>query len=87
MQVSQGWAGPAKICRFCKNVQVLKGEMAAGEPLMQQAMDAMRRYHEARDSLTDAEEVDRLRLEAESLMQAFSEYQQAVLGGPAATRH
>lgn len=65
----------------------LQEKMAAGEPLMQQAMDAMRRYHEARDSLTDAEEVDRLRLEAESLMQAFSEYQQAVLGGPAATRH
>ena len=50
-------------------------------------MDAVRRYHEARDSLTAAEEVDRLRLEAESLMQAVSEYQQAVLGGQAATRH
>ena len=47
----------------------------------------MRRYHEARDSLTAAEVVERLRLEAEALMQAVSEYQQAVLGGPAATRH
>ena len=65
----------------------LQEKMAAGEPLMQQAMDAMRRYHEARDSLTSAEEVERLRLEAEALMQAVSEYQQAVLGGPAATRH
>ncbi|MCP8350419.1 MULTISPECIES: hypothetical protein [Pseudomonas] len=65
----------------------LQEKMAAGEPLMQQAMDAVRRYHEARDSLTAAEEVDRLRLEAEALMQAVSEYQQAVLGGPAATRH
>lgn len=65
----------------------LHKKMALGEPLMQQAMEAMRRYHEARDSLTDAEEVDRLRLEAESLMQAVSEYQQAVLGGQAATRH
>lgn len=65
----------------------LQEKMAAGEPLMQQAMDAVRRYHEARDSLTTAEEVDRLRLEAESLMQAVSEYQQAVLGGPTAIRH
>lgn len=58
-----------------------------GDPLMQRAMDAMRRYHEARDSLTAAGEIDRLRLEVESLMQAVSEYQQAVLGGPGATRH
>lgn len=65
----------------------LDDKIKTGEPLMQQAMDAMRRYHEARDSLTAAEEVERLRLEAESLMQAVSEYQQAVLGGPAATRH
>lgn len=65
----------------------LQEKMAAGEPLMQQAMDAMRRYHEARDSLTAAEEVERLRLEAESLMQAVSEYQQAVLGVQAAIRH
>ncbi|WP_210015357.1 hypothetical protein [Pseudomonas palmensis] len=65
----------------------LHKKMTLGEPLMQQAMDAVRRYQEARDSLTAAEEVDRLRVEAESLMQAVSEYQQAVLGGQAATRH
>ena len=65
----------------------LQEKMAAGEPLMQQAMDAVRRYQEARDSLTAAEEVERLRLEAESLMQAVSEYQQTVLGGLAAARH
>lgn len=65
----------------------LHKKMALGEPLMQQAMEAMRRYHEARDSLTDAEEVERLRLEAESLMQAVSEYQLSVLGGRPANRH
>lgn len=65
----------------------LDDKIKTGEPLMQQAMDAMRRYHEARDSLAAAEEVERLRLEAEALMQAVSEYQQAALGGPAATRH
>ncbi|WP_313327409.1 hypothetical protein [Pseudomonas qingdaonensis] len=65
----------------------LQKKIAAGEPLMQQAMSAVRRYHEAKDLGTPFQEVERLRLEAESLMQAISEYQQAVLGGPAATRH
>lgn len=59
----------------------------AGEPLMQQALDAMRRYHEARDSVTSAEEVERLRLVAESLYQAVNEYQLHALGGEGATRH
>lgn len=59
----------------------------AGEPLMQQALDAMRRYHEARDSVTSEEEVERLRLVAESLYQAVTEYQLHALGGEGATRH
>jgi hypothetical protein len=59
----------------------------AGEPLMQQALDAMRRYHEARDSLISAQEVERLRLVAESLYQAVNEYQLHALGGEGATRH
>lgn len=58
----------------------LAGKIAAGEPLIQQAMEAMRRYHEARDSLASAEEVERLRLEAESLMEAVQEYQRRALG-------
>lgn len=58
------------------------GMVEAGEPLMQQAMDALRRYHEARDSLTPAEEVERLRLEAESLFEAMQEYQRRALGCP-----
>ncbi|MDD0976205.1 hypothetical protein M5G11_00580 [Pseudomonas sp. TNT2022 ID681] len=65
----------------------LEEKMANGESLMQQALEAMRRYHEARDSITPAEEVERLRLEAESLMQAVGDYQQGALGGPTATRH
>ncbi|MGE8459111.1 MAG: hypothetical protein ACN6OY_21310 [Pseudomonas alloputida] len=60
----------------------LEEAIAAGEPLMQQAMDALRRYHEARDSLTCAEEVERLRLEAESLFEAVHEYQRRALGKP-----
>lgn len=47
----------------------------------------MRRYHEARDSLAAAEEVERLRLEAESLMEVVQEYQRQALGWPAQARH
>lgn len=65
----------------------LQEKIAAGEPLMQQAISAMKRYHEAKDLGAPAEEVLRLLLVAESLMQAVSEYQQTVLGGLAATRH
>jgi hypothetical protein len=65
----------------------LAEKISAGEPLMQQAMEAMRRYHEAKDSLTPAEEVDRLRLEAESLMDAVQDYQRQALGAPTHPRH
>jgi hypothetical protein len=59
----------------------LGAKMDAGEPLMQQALLALRRYSEARGK-KPAEEVQRLRLEAESLMAAVQEYQLRVLGGP-----
>ncbi|WP_420832713.1 hypothetical protein [Pseudomonas wadenswilerensis] len=62
-------------------------KIAAGKLLMKQALDASRRYHEARDSLTAAEEVESLRLEAELLMTAVQEYMRRVLGGEIATRH
>ncbi|MHC2144066.1 hypothetical protein [Pseudomonas sp. 210_17 TE3656] len=65
----------------------LEEKIAAGEPLMQQAMDALRRYHEARDSLTPVEEVERLRLEAESLFEAVHEYQRRALGWPVHPLH
>lgn len=65
----------------------LNDKIKAGEPLMQQAMDAMRRYHEARDSFSSTQEVERLRLEAQSLMLAVSEYQQNVIAGHKATHH
>jgi hypothetical protein len=60
----------------------LDEKMAAGEPLMQQALQATRRYNEAK-GMKSAEEVERLRLDAESLMAAVQEYQQRVLGGSA----
>ncbi|AEJ11852.1 conserved hypothetical protein [Pseudomonas putida S16] len=51
----------------------------AGEPLIQQAIDAMREYHQAQDRGAPAEEVERLRLVAESLFQAVSDYQLRVV--------
>lgn len=62
------------------------GMVEAGEPLIQQAIDAMRRYHEAQDYGAPAEEVERLRLLAESLFQAVSDYQLRVMA-KAALRH
>lgn len=47
----------------------------AGEPLIEQSMEALKRYWEARDYGAPADEVERLRLHSESLAQAVSEYQ------------
>ncbi|MFQ6574117.1 hypothetical protein [Pseudomonas sp. UM16] len=65
----------------------LKEKVAASELLTRQAVDALRRYHEARDLLAPSEEVERLRLEAESLFDAVQEYQFRVLGGPGHNLH
>ncbi|VVN64698.1 hypothetical protein [Pseudomonas fluorescens] len=61
-------------------------KIAAEEPLMQQALQAVRRYDEA-SGVKPAEEVERLRLEAIALMKAVSEYQLLALSGPAGTLH
>ncbi|MFP3862770.1 hypothetical protein [Pseudomonas sp. B21-047] len=55
------------------------GMVEAGEPLIQQAVDAFRAYHEAQDCSAPPEEVERLRLLAESLFQAVSDYQLRVI--------
>lgn len=55
------------------------GMIEAGEPLIQRAVDALRRYHEAQDYGAPAEEVERLRLLAESLFQVVSDYQLRVI--------
>lgn len=55
------------------------GMVEAGEPLIQQAVDALREYHQAQDRCAPSEEVERLRLLAESLFQAVSDYQLRVI--------
>ena len=51
------------------------GLVEAGEPLIKQAIDAMREYHEAKDAALPSNEVQRLRLLADSLYQAVIDYQ------------
>ncbi|WP_430491620.1 hypothetical protein [Pseudomonas fulva] len=51
----------------------------AGEPLIEQSMEALKRYWEARDYGAPAEEVERLRLHSETLAQAVSDYQLRVV--------
>lgn len=59
--------------------RTLIGMVEAGEPLIQQAVDAMRMYHEAEAAGQPHEEVERLRLLAESLFQTVSDYQLRVV--------
>ena len=53
---------------------------------MQQALQALRWYNEAKGK-KPAEEVERLRLEAESLMASVQAYQLRVLGGAVQALH
>lgn len=55
------------------------GLVEAGEPLIKQAIEAMRAYHEAEAAGLPAAEVERLHLLAESLFQAVSDYQLRVV--------
>lgn len=53
---------------------------------MEQAVQALRRYHEAQET-QPAEEVEKLRLEAEALFVAVNEHQRQAFGGPAPQLH
>lgn len=55
------------------------GMVEAGEPLIQQAVDALREYHHAQDKGAPADELERLHLLAESLFQAVADNQLRVI--------
>ncbi|MDM9555960.1 MULTISPECIES: hypothetical protein [Pseudomonas] len=61
------------------------GIVEAGEPLIQQAIEAMREYHQSQDRGAPLEEVERLRLLADSLYQAVIDYQLIQAGRAPAT--
>lgn len=56
-------------------------------PAYAEAVEAMRRYHEAQDTGAPAIEVERLRLIAESLFQAVTDYQMRAFGISEGTTH
>ncbi|HDS1796975.1 MULTISPECIES: hypothetical protein [Pseudomonas] len=59
--------------------RTFKGMVEAGEPLIRQSIEAMRDYHGAQEREAPADEVERLRLLAESLFEAVSDYQCRVI--------
>jgi len=61
------------------------GMVDAGERLIQQAIDAMREYHQAENRNAPPEEAERLRLLADSLYQAVLDYQLIQAGRAPAT--
>jgi hypothetical protein len=66
--------------------QSLVDKIKEGEPLMTRAVDALRRYHKAQGAQS-ANEVERLRLEAEALFAAVNEHQHQVFGGAPSPLH
>jgi hypothetical protein len=64
-------------------IRFLQGD----DPLMREAIDALKRYHEAVDASAPEEEVEHLKNEAEALFQAVSDYLVCATGGQAGTLH
>nr|WP_243667070.1 hypothetical protein [Pseudomonas brassicae] len=67
--------------------QSLSDAIVSLEPLTKEAIEALRRYHEAQNAGAASDEVERLRLLAESLFQTVSAYQASLLGAPIPSRH
>lgn len=61
--------------------------MVAGESLMEQAMTALRFYHEAQAAGLPPEEIERLRLAAESLFREANDFMSTAFGNPSQTTH
>ena len=67
--------------------RTLIGMIEAGEPLMQQALDALRKHQQAEADGLPETEVNHLRLLADSLYQAVIDYQLVKAGQPPSTIH
>ena len=59
----------------------------AGEPLILEALEAQRLYREAKASGCPQEEIDRLKILAESLVQAVTDYQLLAVGADSIKLH
>lgn len=67
--------------------RTLEGMTLAGVTLIQQAIDAQRCYHEAERNGARPDEVERLRILADSLFQTVTDYQLYARGHQPLTRH
>lgn len=67
--------------------RTIDGMVEAGEPLLLEALEALRTYHNAQAAGVPAEEVERLRVIAESAYQAVTDYQLYALGHQPLIRH
>lgn len=67
--------------------RTIEGMIEAGEPLINAAIEALRTYHDAQDASAPEEEVERLRIIAESAYQAVTDYQLYTLGHQPLSRH
>ena len=67
--------------------RTILGMAEAGEPLVQQALQAIRAHQQAMDGGRPAEEIERLRHEADHLYQTVIDYQLHALGRLGQTQH
>lgn len=65
----------------------LKKMIMPDDPIMLDAVEAMRRFHEAVALHEPEAEIERLRVEAERQFQSINDYQLAALGHQPLTRH
>lgn len=68
------------------DAKLLIQRMEQGEELMAQALDAKRRYDEAKGVLA-ADKIEQLRKQTEALFEAVQAYQLRTLGGSGPTFH
>lgn len=68
------------------DAETLLARMEQGEELMAQAFEALRRYEEAKGVFA-VDEVDQLRIQAESFFEVVQAYQLRALGGEAPVLH
>ena len=67
--------------------RTILGMTQAGEPLILEALEALRLYREAKTSGRPQEEIERLKILAESLVQAVTDYQLFAVGDDSIKLH
>jgi len=65
----------------------LSNVLLPDHPMYTDAVDALKRYHQAQADGVTGTELERLRLMAEHQFQAVTDYQLRALGGPAEPSH